>query len=110
VDAEVEEAPLVTLYASHGGNLEAIFAELGDDPGKALKYPPKDAAEFAKKVRTHTLGAWGGVRVGRIWMAGGSASDLRGVRKGVNLRIPAVFRCGVYVFVCRSTSGATTHT
>lgn len=49
-DTEAETAPLVALYESHGGNLEAIFTELGDDPGKALKYPPKDAAEFAKKV------------------------------------------------------------
>lgn len=43
-------APLKALYATHGGDLVAIFAELGDDPGKAIKYPPKDADEFATKV------------------------------------------------------------
>jgi len=37
------------LYVKHGGDLVAIFAVLGEDPGKALKYPPKDAAEFAAK-------------------------------------------------------------
>ncbi len=44
-------APLVALYETHAGDIAAIFAELGDDPGKALKYPPKDANEFATKVR-----------------------------------------------------------
>jgi hypothetical protein len=37
------------LYTQHGGDLTALFAELGEDPKKALKYPPKDAAEFATK-------------------------------------------------------------
>ena len=29
--------------------MEAMFAVLGEDPGKALKYPPKDATDFAIK-------------------------------------------------------------
>lgn len=40
---------LKKLYGDHSGNLEAIFEVLGEDPGKALKYPPKDAMEFATK-------------------------------------------------------------
>jgi hypothetical protein len=40
---------LEKLYGDHSGNLEAIFDVLGEDPGKALKYPPKDAKEFATK-------------------------------------------------------------
>jgi hypothetical protein len=43
-------APLLDLYMKHGGDLVAIFGELGDNPGKALKYPPADAQEFAVKV------------------------------------------------------------
>ena len=42
-------APLVELYDKHGGNLTAIFGELGEDPGKALKYPPVTGPEFAQK-------------------------------------------------------------
>jgi len=41
--------PLVELYEKHVGDLEKIFKELGDNPGKALKYPPNDAKEFARK-------------------------------------------------------------
>jgi hypothetical protein len=41
--------PLIELYGKHAGDLTAIFAELGDHPGKALKYPPADANEFATK-------------------------------------------------------------
>ena len=40
------------LYDKHGGKIEPLFEELGDHPGKALKYPPADADEFAKKVRS----------------------------------------------------------
>ena len=36
--------------ASHGGDLSAIFAQLGEDPKKALKYPPADRSVFARKV------------------------------------------------------------
>jgi len=55
-------APLKALYSTHGGDLTAIFAELGDDPGKAIKYPPKDADEFATKVCDVVLafGGWAG--------------------------------------------------
>ena len=41
--------PLVELYDKHGGNLSKIFAELGEDPGKAMKYPPATGPEFAAK-------------------------------------------------------------
>ena len=37
---DADLAPLIELYNTHAGNINAIFAELGDDPGKALKYPP----------------------------------------------------------------------
>jgi hypothetical protein len=40
----------MNLYKLHGGDLNAIFNELGDHPGKALKYPPSNAEEFAQKV------------------------------------------------------------
>jgi hypothetical protein len=46
-----EHDTLKDLYDKHAGNLIEIFAELGDNPGKALKYPPKDRDDFAKKVR-----------------------------------------------------------
>ena len=36
-------------YNSKDGDLDAIFKELGDDPGKAKKYPPADATVFARK-------------------------------------------------------------
>jgi len=42
-------APIIQLYEKHEGDIEKIFAELGDNPGKALKYPPSDANEFAVK-------------------------------------------------------------
>jgi hypothetical protein len=41
--------PLTNLYLLHEGDLEKIFSELGDHPGKALKYPPANAVEFAEK-------------------------------------------------------------
>jgi hypothetical protein len=31
------------------GDLDLIFSELGEDPGKAKKYPPSDAEDFATK-------------------------------------------------------------
>lgn len=40
---------LEDMYARHGGNLRDIFDDLGENPGKALKYPPRDAREFATK-------------------------------------------------------------
>jgi hypothetical protein len=51
-EAEVGDAMaqgLEKLYGAHGGNLMAVFDVLGEDPGKALKYPPANAAEFATK-------------------------------------------------------------
>jgi hypothetical protein len=46
-------APIIALYEKHEGDIEKIFLELGDHPGKALKYPPSDAKEFAVKVECH---------------------------------------------------------
>mmetsp|Transcript_9412 Transcript_9412/g.35243 ORF Transcript_9412/g.35243 Transcript_9412/m.35243 type:complete len:98 (+) Transcript_9412:132-425(+) len=40
---------LEALYTKHAGDLAAIFAELGENPGKAQKYPPSSATEFATK-------------------------------------------------------------
>ena len=37
------------LYEKKGGDYEAIFAELGENPRKVKKYPPKDAEEFGRK-------------------------------------------------------------
>ena len=42
-------APCHRSYNSHEGDLDAIFKALGDDPGKAKKYPPADATVFARK-------------------------------------------------------------
>ena len=41
--------PCHRSYNSHEGDLDAIFKALGDDPGKAKKYPPADATVFARK-------------------------------------------------------------
>jgi len=46
---DIDISPLVDLYTKHQGDLGAIFAELGEDPGKAKKYPPTDANDFAAK-------------------------------------------------------------
>lgn len=43
--------PLLDLWDLHQGDIPAIFAALGDNPGKALKYPPKDGHDFASRVR-----------------------------------------------------------
>uniref|UniRef100_K3X9A7 Uncharacterized protein n=1 Tax=Globisporangium ultimum (strain ATCC 200006 / CBS 805.95 / DAOM BR144) TaxID=431595 RepID=K3X9A7_GLOUD len=40
---------LAKLYEKHDADLRAIFKELDENPRKALKYPPCDAAEFGKK-------------------------------------------------------------
>ena len=40
---------LEDLYTKYNGDIQAIFDELGESARKALKYPPKDAAEFASK-------------------------------------------------------------
>ncbi|CAM9841509.1 unnamed protein product [Ascophyllum nodosum] len=40
--------PYRKLFHEHNGNLRAIFDDLGEDPGKALKYPPANADEFAR--------------------------------------------------------------
>ena len=39
------------MYEKCNGDLDAIFKELNEDPGKAKKYPPKDAEDFASKYR-----------------------------------------------------------
>ena len=40
---------LEDIYLKHNGDIQAIFDELGESARKALKYPPKDASEFAAK-------------------------------------------------------------
>mmetsp|Transcript_41437 Transcript_41437/g.129770 ORF Transcript_41437/g.129770 Transcript_41437/m.129770 type:complete len:151 (+) Transcript_41437:166-618(+) len=37
------------LYEKHNGDIRSIFDELGENPGKCLKYPPADAKEFAER-------------------------------------------------------------
>lgn len=37
------------LYEKFGGDLRAIFNSLNESPRKALKHPPTDAKQFAKK-------------------------------------------------------------
>jgi hypothetical protein len=37
------------LYTKHNGDINAIFAELGESPEKALRHPPASAHEFAEK-------------------------------------------------------------
>ena len=37
------------LYNKHSGDVNAIFAELGENPEKALRHPPASAHEFAEK-------------------------------------------------------------
>ena len=49
-DTEMQEM-LVALYRKHGGDLDEIFKELKEDPGKAKKYPPEGAEQFAEKYR-----------------------------------------------------------
>jgi len=46
-----DDSALVALYEKHEGDLDAIFAELGQSPEKAKKphHRPKSAAEFAAK-------------------------------------------------------------
>jgi hypothetical protein len=39
----------VNLYNKFGGDLDRIFDEIGENPGKAKKYPPKSAEEFAER-------------------------------------------------------------
>ena len=43
-------AGLSKLYDDMEGDVEQIFGALGENPGKAIKYPPKDGDEFAQKV------------------------------------------------------------
>jgi len=40
---------LVLLYERHGGDLDAIFMELGEDPTRAKTNPPSSAQDFADK-------------------------------------------------------------
>lgn len=37
------------LYNRHSGDVNAIFAELGENPEKAHRHPPANATEFATK-------------------------------------------------------------
>mmetsp|Transcript_2399 Transcript_2399/g.5220 ORF Transcript_2399/g.5220 Transcript_2399/m.5220 type:complete len:107 (+) Transcript_2399:58-378(+) len=49
---EGEEAVLkayIDLYNKFGGDIDRIFDELGENPGKAKKYPPKSAEDFATR-------------------------------------------------------------
>ena len=41
--------PMLQLWDRHHGDVRAIFSELAESPRKALKYPPKDRADFASK-------------------------------------------------------------
>ncbi|CAM9483991.1 unnamed protein product [Ectocarpus sp. 12 AP-2014] len=50
-----ELEPYERLFRQHKGDLRAMFDELGEDPGKALKYPPSNAEEFA---RVYTRGGY----------------------------------------------------
>ncbi|GMH63929.1 hypothetical protein TL16_g03841 [Triparma laevis f. inornata] len=54
-DAVEENEQLQTyleeLYVKNSGDLDAIFSELNEDPGKAKKYPPEDEKVFATKYR-----------------------------------------------------------
>lgn len=42
-------AKLESLYEKHAGNIEAIFAELGESAEKALRYPPSNSKDFAER-------------------------------------------------------------
>uniref|UniRef100_A0A7S2SCV1 Uncharacterized protein n=1 Tax=Rhizochromulina marina TaxID=1034831 RepID=A0A7S2SCV1_9STRA len=42
-------ASLVSLYDKYNGSLDDIFDELGENPSKAKKYPPRDAEDFAQR-------------------------------------------------------------
>ncbi|CAM9115474.1 unnamed protein product [Ectocarpus sp. 13 AM-2016] len=54
--ASAEELePYERLFRQHKGDLRAMFDKLGEDPGKALKYPPSNAEEFA---RVYTRGGY----------------------------------------------------
>ncbi|CAM9364442.1 unnamed protein product [Ectocarpus sp. 8 AP-2014] len=54
--ASAEELePYERLFHQHKGDLRAMFDDLGEDPGKALKYPPPNAEEFA---RVYTRGGY----------------------------------------------------
>mmetsp|Transcript_1504 Transcript_1504/g.2053 ORF Transcript_1504/g.2053 Transcript_1504/m.2053 type:complete len:105 (+) Transcript_1504:138-452(+) len=40
---------LEKLWDNHDGDIEAIYEELGENPGKCLKYPPSNGSEFGQK-------------------------------------------------------------
>ncbi|CAM9133702.1 unnamed protein product [Heterosigma akashiwo] len=40
---------LEKMWERLDGNIEAVFSELEENPGKCLKYPPADKGEFARK-------------------------------------------------------------
>ena len=44
-----ELSRLKEIYVRYGGDIERIFEELLCSPRKALKHPPKDEDEFARK-------------------------------------------------------------
>ena len=49
--ANVNMQMLENMYKKYSGDLDEIFDELGEDPGKAKKYPPENAKVFARKYR-----------------------------------------------------------
>merc|ERR1740130_1196499 len=49
VDSDPMAKALSALYTKHGGDIKAVFEVLGENPGKALKYPPADADTFGAK-------------------------------------------------------------
>ena len=49
-ESEQELQALRDMYIEMGGDIERIFHRYGENPRKALKYPPRDEFEFAHKV------------------------------------------------------------
>ena len=50
-ESEAMQKYLEDLYLKHNGDLDEIFDELKENPGKAKKYPPSDEVVFAQKYR-----------------------------------------------------------
>ena len=40
---------MAQMFTSMDGDVDALFDKLGENPYKAKKYPPADAAEFGRK-------------------------------------------------------------
>lgn len=64
---EDETAPLIALYHEYEGNMTGIFSELGESPRKALKYPPKDALDFANQFIAGKLTDYAAPKVSQIY-------------------------------------------